>query len=349
MCSLAICWYIVLTTCSLLGVNELRKKWIYILLLWSNVFDSCDILRLFAGQAGFRRYYQEKMASPEKMPQVVCWTLLLITALQISFVSWTVVNELEDLKVLKLEKRHCEWWFNQWINVLQVLVLHGFSWHCWMGQIRWIWGFDCVHELWSCDTVNRNYFFRPGTDLRCLRLSFFIFSKLSEFAFEFSKKKQDVIFKLLNEWFPIHDHFQMICWYLWLPIFMGGKHPGGTASVILVQLAWVIEVLLTFPLQLFPAVRILEACYEFERNYMKLWRLMKQHHGIRYLVILFALFVAVVSSDVNRLSRSNRLQTRSEERVCSFRERNSGQKWTKNLIRCLAVKELSRRSASEMM
>lgn len=130
---------------------------------------------------------------------------------------------------------------------------------------------------------------------------------------------------------------------------MGGKHPGGTASVILVQLAWVIEVLLTFPLQLFPAVRILEACYEFERNYMKLWRLMKQHHGIRYLVILFALFVAVVSSDVNRLSRSNRLQTRSEERVCSFRERNSGQKWTKNLIRCLAVKELSRRSASEMM
>ena len=49
------------------------------------------------------------MASPEKMPQVVCWTLLLITVLQISFVSWTgVVNELEDLKVLKLEKRHCE-------------------------------------------------------------------------------------------------------------------------------------------------------------------------------------------------------------------------------------------------
>ena len=131
MCSLAICWYIVLATCSLLGVNELRKKWIYILLLWSNVFDSCDILRLFAGQAGFRRYYQEKMASPEKMPQVVCWTLLLITVLQISFASWTaVVNELEDLKVLKLEKRHCEWWFNQWINwinVLQVLVLHSFS------------------------------------------------------------------------------------------------------------------------------------------------------------------------------------------------------------------------------
>ena len=181
MCSLAICWYIVLTTGSLLGVND-------ILLLWSKVFDSCDILRLFAGQAGFRRYYQEKMASPEKMPQVVCWTLLLITVLQISFVSWTVVNELEDLKVLKLEKRHGEWRFNQWINVLQVLVLHGFSWHCWMGQIRWIWGFDCVHELWSCDTVNRNYFFRPGTDLRCLRLSFFVFSKLSEFAFEFSKK-----------------------------------------------------------------------------------------------------------------------------------------------------------------
>lgn len=48
------------------------------------------------------------MASPEKMPQVVCWTLLLITVLQISFVSWTVVNELEDLKVLKLEKRHGE-------------------------------------------------------------------------------------------------------------------------------------------------------------------------------------------------------------------------------------------------
>lgn len=210
MCSLAICWYIVLTTGSLLGVNELRKKWIYILLLWSKVFDSCDILRLFAGQAGFRRYYQEKMASPEKMPQVVCWTLLLITVLQISFVSWTVVNELEDLKVLKLEKRHGEWRFNQWINVLQVLVLHGFSWHCWMGQIRWIWGFDCVPELWSCDTVNRNYFFRPGTDLRCLRLSFFVFSKLSEFAFDFSKKNRmwysscwmsGFQFMIISKWF----------------------------------------------------------------------------------------------------------------------------------------------------
>eukprot|EP00434_Breviolum_minutum_P031164 symbB.v1.2.027562.t1/scaffold2838.1/size69213/3 len=111
---------------------------------------------------------EEKMASPEKMPQVVCWTLLLITVLQISFASIAYMN--------------------------------------------------------------------------------------------YGAATQSVVTISLGQ----------------------GQISGGTASVILVQLAWVIEVLLTFPLQLFPAVRILE-------------------------------------------------------RVCSFRERNSGQKWTKNLIRAATV------------
>lgn len=223
MCSLAICWYIVLATCSLLGVNELRKKWIYILLLWSNVFDSCDILRLFAGQAGFRRYYQEKMASPEKMPQVVCWTLLLITVLQISFASWTaVVNELEDLKVLKLEKRHCEWWFNQWINwinVLQVLVLHSFSdiagWVKFVESEASIAYMNYGAATQSVVTISLG----QGQISGALEWVSSSLANSQSLLLSSQKKSQHVIF----EWFPIHAHFQMICWLILVtkPIFMG--------------------------------------------------------------------------------------------------------------------------------
>ncbi len=110
---------------------------------------------------GSRRCYQEKMASPEKMPQVVCWTFLLIIVLQISFVSWTVVDGLEDLKV-----------WSSWNGIVSDDSINesmNFKfWSFMVCQIWWIWGFDCIHELWSCDTVSRNYFFRPGTDLRCL-------------------------------------------------------------------------------------------------------------------------------------------------------------------------------------
>ena len=225
MCSLAICWYIVLATCSLLGVNELRKKWIYILLLWSNVFDSCDILRLFAGQAGFRRYYQEKMASPEKMPQVVCWTLLLITVLQISFVSWTaVVNELEDLKVLKLEKRHCEWWFNQWINwinVLQVLVLHSFSDIA--GWVKFVESEASIAYMNYGAATQSVVTISLGQGQISGALDW-VSSSLanSQTLLLSSQKKSNMWYSScwMRGLFPIHDHFQMICWYLWQNPFL---------------------------------------------------------------------------------------------------------------------------------
>lgn len=42
---------------------------------------------------------------------------------------------------------------------------------------------------------------------------------------------------------------------------------GGIVSVILVQLCWVIAVLLTFPLQIFPVVRLLEAACSFQERH----------------------------------------------------------------------------------
>lgn len=70
-----------------------------------------------------------------------------------------------------------------------------------------------------------------------------------------------------------------------------GQIAGGIASVVFVQLAWVVEVLLTFPLQLFPAVRILEhSCSITERNSGLKWTKNLMRAGIVLLCMLVSLF-----------------------------------------------------------
>eukprot|EP00913_Durusdinium_trenchii_P014530 g13631.t1 len=70
-----------------------------------------------------------------------------------------------------------------------------------------------------------------------------------------------------------------------------GQIAGGIASVVFVQLAWVLQVLLTFPLQLFPAVRILEhSCSITERNSGLKWTKNLMRAGIVLLCMLVSLF-----------------------------------------------------------
>ncbi|CAJ1332045.1 unnamed protein product [Effrenium voratum] len=70
-----------------------------------------------------------------------------------------------------------------------------------------------------------------------------------------------------------------------------GHIMGGMGAVIAVQVAWVVEVLLTFPLQLFPAVRILERrCSVAERNSGMSWTKNLMRAGLVLLCMFISMF-----------------------------------------------------------